>query len=505
MEANRCHSALRIPHSALGASPLSRRNFLERMGAGLHASALAYLLQREFTSSNSLFAADAETADQPRRDFDTRPRTPHISPKATSVIHLFMNGGPSQMDLFDPKPELDRNHGKSYFDKIAGEVEFTDAAGALMRSPFKFAQHGEMGMTVSEVLPHLATQVDKIAFLRGMYTTNLTHEPALYMIHSGRMLPGLPTLGAWVTYGLGSENQNLPAYVVLDDPLGMPINLTQNWQAGFLPPVYQGTRFRSTGSPVLNLKPDFDEPDAITTLERDLVATLDRMHRNQRSGQRQLDARISSYRLAARMQMAASDALDITQETQATQQLYGLDNPTTESYGRRCLIARRLVERGVRFVQLFINGQIWDTHGDIAASLRSACDRTDKPIAGLLTDLKQRGLLDSTLMMWGGEFGRLPIAQLPPDKDERKAGRDHNKNAMCTWMAGGGVKGGTVLGATDEIGLKAVDDRVSVTDFHATMLHLLGLDYRRLFYPRNGLDEKLTGVEEPRVIDEILA
>jgi hypothetical protein len=338
-----------------------------------------------------------------------------------------------------------------------------------------------------------------------MYTMNLTHEPALFQMHSGRMLPGLPTLGAWVTYGLGSENQNLPAYVVLDDPLGLPINHAQNWQAGFLPPVYQGTRFRSTGSPVLNLKPDFDEPEAVTALERDLVGTLDQLHRRSRVGQPQLDARISSYRLAARMQMAASDALDLSQETKATQERYGLDNPTTESYGRRCLIARRLVERGVRFVQLFINAQIWDTHNEIADSLKSACDRTDKPVAALLSDLKERGLLDTTLVMWGGEFGRLPIAQLPPDKNERKAGRDHNKNAMCTWLAGGGVKGGIVHGGTDEIGLRAVENRVSVTDFHATMLHLLGLDYHQLYYPRNGLNEKLTGVEEPRVIEEILA
>jgi len=502
---NERHAGLNERPNAQPAS-LSRRNFLGQMGSGLHASALAYLLGNDLFG-DSATRASAETGDHPaeRTIYDTQPWQPHFEPRAKSVIHLFMNGGPSQMDLFDPKSELDRNHGKSYFDKIAAEVEFPSAAGALMRSPYQFKQHGECGMTVSDVMPHLATQVDKIAFIRSTYTTNLTHEPALFQMHSGRMLSGLPSLGAWVSYGLGTENQNLPAYVVLDDPLGLPINGTQNWQSGFLPPVYQGTRFRSVGSPVLNLQPEFKEPDAVTQVERDLVARLDNMHRERRTGHAQLDARIASYRLAARMQMDASDALDLKQETEQTHARYGLDDKTTESYGRRCLIARRLVERGVRFVQLFINGQIWDNHTNIGESLKSACDRTDKPIAALLTDLKQRGLLDSTLVLWSGEFGRLPIAQLPADKDERKAGRDHNKNAFCTWMAGGGVKGGVIHGATDEIGLRAVEDRVSVTDWHATMLHLLGLDYEKLFFQRNGLEEKLTGVEQARVVHEILA
>jgi hypothetical protein len=477
------------------------------MGTGLHATALACLLHDELlgTAHSAESGSQAEPAEPRRTVYDTLPREPHFEPRATSVIHLFMNGGPSQMDLFDPKSELDRNHGKSYFDKIASEVEFPSAAGALMRSPFAFGQHGQCGMHVSELMPHLAGQVDEIALIRSMYTTNLTHEPALFKIQSGNTLSGLPSLGAWVGYGLGTENQNLPAYVVLDDPLGLPINGTQNWQPGYLPPVYQGTRFRATGSPVLNLKPDFTEPAAVTSTERDLVDFLDRIHRDRRTGHQQLDARIASYQLAARMQMSASDALDLSGETKATQTLYGLGNPTTESYGRRCLIARRLVERGVRFIQLFINGQIWDTHNNIGKSLKDACDRTDRPVAGLIKDLKQRGLLDKTLIMWGGELGRLPIAQLPPDKDEKKAGRDHNKNALCTWMAGGGVKGGMIHGATDEIGLSAVEKRVSVGDWHATMLHLLGIDYRKLFYKRNGLEDKLTGVQDAHVVKEILA
>jgi hypothetical protein len=416
-----------------------------------------------------------------------------------------MNGGPSQMDLFDPKPALDKHHGQAYFDKIAGEVEFIKDAGAIMRSPFKFARRGRCGAWVSEVMPHLAGVVDDLAFIRSMYTTNLTHEPAIYLIHTGKMGPGRPAIGSWVVYGLGSENQNLPAYVVLDDPLGLPVNGVESWQAGFLPPTFQGTRFRSTGSPVLNLKPDAERPADVVREERDILSRLDRLHQQQRPRQPNLEARIASYELAARMQLAATDALDITSETQATREMYGIGREPTDSYGRRCLIARRLVERGVRFVQLFINAQIWDNHTALAAELKTACDRTDRPIAALLRDLKRRGLLDSTLVVWGGEFGRLPIAQLPPDKDERKAGRDHNKNAFCTWMAGAGVKGGTTYGATDELGLAAVEDRVSVPDWHATILHLLGLHHDQLFVEQNGLREKLTGVNEAHVVKGILA
>ena len=486
---------------------LNRRSFFSHVGGGFYGAALATLLDRDLYSGSELFAAEGrEEMDRGRhRVYNLRPRPSHFQPRAQAVIHLFMNGGPSQMDLFDPKVELERNHGKSYFDNIAGEVENPGAAGALMRSPFKFARHGQCGTQVSDVMPHLAKCVDDICVIRSMFTTNLTHEPALYKIHSGRMLPGLPSLGAWVTYGLGSENQNLPAYVVLDDPRGLPINGVQNWQAGYLPPVYQGTRFRSTGSPVLNLKPDFEEPGEVTRLERDLLANLDRIHLNGRSAQPQLDARIASYELAARMQLAASDMLDLSRERKETLQMYGIGEKATDSYGRRCLIARRLVERGVRFVQLFINGQIWDTHTNIGTTLPSACHRTDKPIAGLLADLKQRGLLDQVLIVWGGEFGRLPIAQLPADKDERKAGRDHNKNALCTWLAGAGIQGGMVHGATDELGFAAAEDEVGVPDLHATILHLLGLRHEKLVFLRNGLKAKLTDVFPARVVREILS
>lgn len=408
------------------------------------------------------------------------------------------------MDLFDPKPELTRRHGEPYFKKIAGEVENPAAAGAIMRSPFRFRQHGESGMWASELMPHTAQCADDMTLIRSMHTVNLTHEPSIWQIHCGRMLPGLPTIGAWVAYGLGTENQSLPAYVVLDDPLGLPINGTQNWQSGFLPPVYQGTRFRSTGLPVLNLKRDFEQPDSVAELQDDLIAQLDRIHRNRRAGNSQLDARIASYELAARMQISASDALDLSQETADTQRLYGIGDEPTDSYGRRCLMARRLVERGVRFVQIYINAQIWDNHTNIVSGLRSACGRTDKPIAALLMDLKQRGLLNDTLVVWGGEFGRLPIAQLNNGSD-RNAGRDHNKEAMVTWMAGGRTKAGLTFGATDELGFAAVEDRITVSDWHATILHILGMDHERLYFHRSGLKEKLTGVEKCRVVQEILA
>jgi hypothetical protein len=473
----------------------SRRGFFQGVSSGICGAALAYLL-----GSDSGRAVGQEDGGH-----DLKPRRSHFPAKARSVIHLFMNGGPSQMDLFDPKPALDRHHGKPYFDKIAGEVEFIKDAGALMRSPFKFARHGQCGAWVSEVMPHLARCVDELAFIRSMVTTNLTHEPAIYLVQSGKMGPGRPVLGSWVVYGLGSDNQNLPAYVVLDDPLGLPVNGVENWQAGFLPPLFQGTRFRSTGSPVLNLRPDVEEPADVVRAERDLRAQLDDLHRRQRPGQATLNARIASYELAARMQLAATDALDISREPLAIRERYGIGRQPTDSYGRRCLIARRLVERGVRFVQLYINAQIWDNHTGLATDLKTACDRTDLPIAALLCDLKQRGLLEGTLVVWGGEFGRLPIAQLPPDRNERKAGRDHNKNAFCTWMAGGGVKAGTTWGKTDELGLKAVEDRVSVPDWHATILHLLGLNHEQLYVEMNGLKEKLTGVTEARVVKGILA
>jgi hypothetical protein len=479
----------------------SRRTFFDRVGAGFAGMALASLVNDDLLAG--VLGREQETP--PKVPTDLVRRASHFAPRAKSVIHLFMNGGPSQMDLFDPKPELARRHGEAYFEKIAGEVENPDQAGALLKSPFTFAQHGECGMWISDALPHLAGCADEITLLRSMHTVNITHEPALYKILNGRMLPGQPSLGSWITYALGSENRNLPAYVVLDDPKGLPINGTQNWQSGFLPPVFQGTRFRSTGAAVLDLNRGFEEPDEITELERSLAAQLDKAHLGARPRQPRLGARIASYELAARMQLSASDALDLGQETADTLAMYGIGSEPTDSYGRRCLMARRLVERGVRFVQLFIDAQIWDNHSNIAAGLKGACERTDKPIAGLLADLKQRGLLDDVLVLWGGEMGRLPIAQIASGQSEAQAGRDHNKLAMCGWMAGAGVKRGLTFGSTDDLGFAAAENPVSVTDWHATVLHLLGLDFHKVTFTRAGFAEKLTGVDEARVVTEILA
>ena len=480
---------------------MHRRNFFQNVGSGIYGAALTSMLSRELLGNTS---EGKSNPTEPRQSFDMLPRKPHFEPKAKAVIHLFMNGGPSQMDLFDPKPELDRMHGQSYFDKIAGEVESPGSGGALMRTPFKFARHGESGMWLSNAMPHFAKCVDDVAMIHSMHTVNLTHEPALYHIHSGRTIPGQPSLGSWVTYGLGSESENLPAYVVLDDPRGLPVNGTSSWASGYLPPIYQGTRFKATGTPVLNLDREFDEPDEITRIERSLIGSLDRLHRSRRAGQGQLDARIASYELAAKMQMMAPEALDLSQETADTLAMYGIDDKVTDSYGRRCLIARRLVERGVRFVQLFIDSQIWDTHDHLQPEIQKACDRTDKPVAALIKNLKARGLFDSVLVLWGGEFGRLPIAQLRGGDESVTSGRDHNKNAFSCWLAGAGIKPGTIHGTTDEIGLMAVENKVSVTDWHATILHLLGLNFEQLSFPRNGLNEKLTGVTAARVVKEIL-
>jgi Protein of unknown function (DUF1501) len=325
----------------------------------------------------------------------------------------------------------------------------------------------------------------------------------LFMIQSGRIIPGRPSMGSWVVYGLGTENQNLPAYVVLDDPLGLPINGPQNWQAGFLPPIYQGTRIRSTGSPILNLAPETPESSGVVQAGRQLLAKLDSIHKESRPNQLQLDARIASYELAANLQMTASDALDISKESQQTLELYGVGKEPTDSYARRCIMARRLVERGVRFVQLYINSQIWDNHTFLARDMKAAAARTDQPAAALVKDLKQRGLLKDTLVIWGGEFGRMPIAQM--ENGMETAGRDHNPSAFSLWMAGAGVKAGTVFGTTDELGHEAVENKVSVTDWHATILHLLGMDSQRLVFDQNGLKDKLTSVFDCRVVNEILA
>ncbi len=475
----------------------SRRDFFSNMVNGLHGTALASLMAADLFTANRAMAGEASASQV----FDLKARAPHFPAKAKSVIHLFMNGGPSQVDLFDPKPALLKHAGSAASRELTFEASDPKNAGGLLPSPFEFKKAGKCGMDISSALPHLTDCVDDISLIRSMYGEHANHEPALFLMHTGRTIASRPSIGAWVAYGLGTENQNLPAYVVLDDPKGLPINGISNWQSAWLPPIYQGTRFRTEGAPVLNLEPRPEIPGALMEAERNLLRKLDEAHRKDRPYQPDLDARISSYELAARMQMAATDALDLDKESEATREDYGLNDPATASYGKRCLMARRLVERGVRFVQLYIESQIFDSHGNLESSLQYACTKTDKPVAALLKDLKQRGLLDSTLVVWGGEFGRLPISQ----GIGKAAGRDHGPSGFSVWLAGGGTKRGFTYGSTDDIGYKAAEDRVSVHDFHATVLHLLGFNYRDLAFERHGLKERLTDQFPARVVKEIIA
>jgi hypothetical protein len=483
---------------------------------GIYGAAVTSLLSEDLFGGTRGLRAEAT----PRIVHDLKPRSPQFEPKAKAVIQLLMQGGPSQMDLFDPKPELERCRGQPYLDKVASEVTNAENARGLLPSPFKFAQHGRSGIWLSEVMPHLAEQVDEIAVIRSMHTESPVHPLALNVFQSGRLQTGLPTMGAWVVYGLGSMNQNLPAFVVLDDPLGLPTNGVANWQSGFLPPIYQGTRLRSTGSPVLDLRPEVEDPPELVQLGRELMKQLDRIHKRDRPWQPQVDARIATYELAARMQVEASTALDLSKESRETLEMYGVgQGPTVQAitfrnsgpdnYARRCIMARRLVERGVRYVQITLNAQnVWDAHAYLENGIRAACDRTDKPVAALLKDLKQRGLLESTLVIWGGEFGRLPIGELTEGNKRGSLnieGRDHNSKGFTVWMAGGGIKSGTVYGTTDDLGFRAVENPVSVADFHATVLHLLGFDHKKLFYEVNGNRERLTSNAQARVVNEILA
>ncbi len=475
----------------------TRRDFFSRVGDGLHGAALASLLGHDL-----LIPGPATAATGRQGVHDLAVRHPHFEPKAKSVIQFFMNGGPSQVDLFDPKPALAKYEGQPPGRDLANDIEFINEAGGFMPSPYRFSKHGQSGIEVSEILPHMARQVDDIAFIRSMFTTHFNHEPAIFIMQGGRQFSSRPALGSWIVYALGSENQNLPAYVVLDDPKGLPVNHIQNWQAGWLPPVYQGTRVRSEGSPVLNLQPEDEYPPPVLDLARSLLARMDSRHRDRRPGQPELAARLMNYELAARMQLAATDALDVMQESAETRTMYGLDDERTASYGKRCLMARRLVERGVRLVQIYIEGQIWDNHSDLDESLRYACGKTDQPIAALIRDLKRTGLFDQTLLVWGGEFGRLPLAQ---SRDAGVAGRDHGPTGFTVWLAGAGIKGGSVHGTTDEIGYKAVEDRVSVHDLHATILHQIGLNHRELVYTHDGRNERLTDEFPARVVSEILS
>jgi hypothetical protein len=418
------------------------------------------------------------------------PRATHFAPKAKSIIWLFMEGAPSGVDLFDPKPELTKRHGQKHVIDV-----FNGNPGPLMRSPFTFKQYGQSGAWVCDRYPNVAKHVDEFAFIKSLHTESNDHVPALYQINTGIARAGFPTTGAWITYGLGSENRNLPGYVVLGNTQGVkggPIN----WGAGFLPSTYQGTLFRSQGAPVLNLK----RPERVTSEDQraqlDLLAQLNGKHAEEHLGEPDLTARIQSFELAFRMQMEASGLVDFSDETATTRSMYGLDQEHSRSFGSKCLMARRLVERGVRFIQVYSDGE-WDAHSRLVQNHSEHCAATDQPIHGLLTDLRQRGLLDDTLVIWGGEFGRMPVSQ-------GSDGRDHNPHGFLAWMAGAGIRGGASYGETDEIGYKAAVDRTSVNDLHATMLHLLGVDHRRLTYFHNGRSYRLTDVAGD-VLTKILA
>ena len=458
---------------------LSRREWLCRAGGGAGMIAFA----NELSEQKLLGAEQAQV-----NPLASRPS--HFPAQAKAVIWLFMEGAPSAVDMFDRKPELDQRDGQTTDIKA-----FFGNPGPLMKSPFSFRRYGECGQWVCDKYTNVAKHVDKFAFIKSCYSESNDHVPAIYQINSGLPRPGFPTAGAWVTYGLGTENQNLPGYVVMGNTKGAKGG-PHNWGSGFLPSTYQGTLFRPQGTPILNLT----RPSSVTPEDQrsqlDLMAKLNDEHRRGHDRDVEFANRMQSFEMAFRMQTEAMDVVDLSRETKATHELYGLDNPASVSYGSKCLMARRLIESGVRFVQVYSDGE-WDAHNDLTKNHTEHCAATDIPVAGLLTDLQSRGLLDSTLVIWGGEFGRMPISQ-------NGNGRDHNPNGFLQWMAGAGVKGGTSYGETDEIGYAAVENRVSVNDFHATILHLLGLNHERLTYFHNGRSYRLTDVAG-NVVHDILS
>ena len=474
------------PHPTLN-GPLSRRDLFRRAGHGAGLLALAGLLDEQRLLIPRAMAAPS--ADP------LAPRPPQLKTRAKSVIWLFMNGGPSQVDTWDYKPELARRHGQELpgFDKKTGF--FTESVGPLMKSPFAWAQHGQSGTWASDLFPHLSRHVDKMAFLHSCHTESNNHSPALFMINTGSTRMGFPCVGSWMTYGLGSENRDLPSFVVMSDPLdrGLPKGQASNWGAGFLPSVYQGTWLRPKGDPIDNLNRAAGMNAEAQRAQLDLLRSLNQQHLAQAGSQNELGARIESFELAYRMQSAAPEAFGIEREPEHLKHLYGLDQPHCRHFAAQCLTARRMVERGVRFVQIYSGGmenqRSWDGHEDIVGNHRGFARETDQPIAGLLADLEQRGLLDETLVIWGGEFGRLPVSQKGGNP-----GRDHNPHAFTYWLAGGGVRGGVHHGATDAFGHKAEVDKVSVNDLHATILHLMGLDHERLTFFNNGRNFRLTDV-----------
>ncbi|MBM82669.1 MAG: hypothetical protein CMJ78_19065 [Planctomycetaceae bacterium] len=474
---------------------MHRRQVLQAGVFSLSPLALAWLFQREARAEPVKPALERQIhslkAKQPAKDHT-----------ANAMISLFMQGGPSQVDLLDPKPTLTRMDGKDF----PGKVKYDDVGGAskkILGSPWGFRQCGESGTPVSSLLPNIGDIVDDITVIRSMHTGVNNHGQSIHAMNSGRIQRGRPSLGSWLTYGLGAETDELPAYIAMTDPKGLPVEGVLNWSNGWLPSLYQGTVIRPREPRILNLEAPQHLRGAAQKNYLDFLQQLNREHAKAFSDQAELQARIANYELAARMQTSAVEALDISQETKATHQLYGIDQPASEEYGKRCLIARRLIEQGVRFVQLFTKNQYWDHHRGIIGGLPAACLKTDKPVGGLVKDLKQRGLLNSTIVHWGGEMGRLPVIQNDAGRD--KIGRDHNTYGFSMWVAGGGFQQGKVYGATDEFGHRAIENIVNHFDYHATVMHLMGLSTQQLTYKRNGREESLLDGQPGKVVTDIIA
>jgi hypothetical protein len=464
----------------------TRREFLWQAGGGFAGLALADLLGADPVGRSPL----AE-------------KRPHFPAKAKYCVFLFMNGGPSQVDTFDPKPALKKYHGMPYHGdaKVGSNGR---AVGHLMQSPFEFTRHGQSGLEISSLFPHTARHADELCVIRSMHSDTAAHASGCLQMNTGSIFIGKPSLGSWLSYGLGSPNQDLPAFVVMTDPRGGPIGSASNWSAGYMPAAFQGTLFRSGGSPLLDLATPVGTSDRTQRNSLDLLKTLNAEHLKMHPDETELAARIESYELAYRMQTEAMSVVDVGNEDAATREMYGLNDPRTADFGRKCLITRRLIGKGVRFIQLYSGGghieDTWDGHTDCISNHTLHAGETDKPIAALITDLKRTGLWDETLLVWGGEFGRTPTSE-----GVGKPGRDHDWHGYSMWIAGAGVKGGQAIGATDELGFAAVEDRCHVSDLHATILHLMGIDHTRLSYLHQGLNQRLTGVEDHRVFTKALA
>jgi hypothetical protein len=474
----------------------SRRHFLATNAMSVSSVALAWLLNRD---------VNADVKKQPdlqQRSYDTTPKPATAEPKAKSMISLWMQGGPSHHDMFDPKPELTKYDGQEF----PGEIKYDNAAQAsskVFATPWKFRAHGQCGMELSELIPHTSSIADEICLIRSMRTGVNNHGQSIRALQTGRVVAGRPTLGSWLTYGLGCEADNLPAFMALIDPGQLPVLGVENWSHGWLPSIYQGTVIRPTEPRILDLTPPAHLKGKAQKRALEFLEQLNARHIAHRPGQLDLQARIASYQLAAKMQTSATTALDLSKETKATQEMYGMHEKPTADYGSRCLIARRLIEQGVRFVQVYTANQLWDSHGSILSRLPAACRKVDKPSAALVKDLKQRGLLDSTVVHWGGEMGRLPVVQ--NDAGRTKIGRDHNTYGFSMWVAGGGFKAGHIHGKTDEWGHKAVEDVVNHYDYHATLLHLFGIQHDELIFRRSNRDQTLTDGQPGNVVGGLLS